>query len=444
MSQLSHKTIKQEVQVDGVGLHTGSDVKVTLKPAKSGEGISFCRVDLPHKPVIRADIENVALDTNVSRCTTIGSGNDVIHTLEHLMSALSGSGVTNLRVDINASELPGGDGSAQCFYEAIQKAGVVEQDEALKPFQVHEPVGVSNEHASIFITPADDFKISYALNYEHPLLNSQFYEFNMSQGGYADEIASCRTFCLEKEADDLRKRGLGKGANFQNTLVVGEKGVLENEVRFKDEFVRHKILDIIGDLYLLGVPLKGHVFAVKSGHRLNLQLLRKIREQQILDEVKSQRFTYDFTGKKQIDIDGIMKILPHRYPFLLVDRVIELEHGKKAVGIKNVTINDGFFQGHFPARPVMPGVLMVEAMAQTAGVVVLTNPSHHGKLAFFMAVDNVKFRKVVTAGDQLMMEVEVKKDRSRITQIHGEARVDGEIVAEADMTFSFTDASYLD
>ncbi|MGE0268001.1 MAG: UDP-3-O-acyl-N-acetylglucosamine deacetylase [Candidatus Omnitrophota bacterium] len=444
MTKPNHKTILKETAIKGVGLHTGCDVEIILKPADVGTGIQFQRVDLALKPVIKANIENVCFDSKLTRCTTIGSNNCVVHTIEHLMSALAGLGITNLHVDINAGELPGCDGSSKDLVEAIKQAGVKEQDSPVEVYKVTKSIGVSNNGASIFIAPADELIISYVLDYDHPMLHSQFIEIAVNQDTYEKQIAPSRTFCLEREAIELQKNGLGKGANYRNTLVVGEKDVLENKVRFIDEFARHKILDIIGDLYLLGSPLKGHIFAVKSGHELNTQLLKKITEQKKMETVKTQRAEYDFSGKKEIDIQGIMNVLPHRYPFLLVDRVIEIEHGKKAVGIKNVTINDGFFQGHFPTRPVMPGVLMVEAMAQTAGVVVLTNPAHRGKLAFFMAVDNVKFRKVVTAGDQLMMEVEVVRDRSRVTQIHAVSKVDGEVVAEADMTFSFTDSSYLD
>ena len=252
------------------------------------------------------------------------------------------------------------------------------------------------------------------------------------------------TFCLEREAEELRKKGLGKGANYENTLVVGEHGVKENKLRFQDEFARHKVLDFIGDIYLLGMPIRAQAFAVKSGHALNMALLKKIYQQKMKYESKGIVPHYEVGDKKEIDIQGIMKILPHRYPFLLVDRVIELEKGKRAVGIKNVTANDSFFQGHFPTRPVMPGVLMIEAMAQTAGVAVLTNKEHLGKLAFFMAVDKVKFRRVVVPGDQLILEVKVLRDREKTTQIRAEARVGTEIVAEADMMFSFTDATYLD
>ena len=225
---------------------------------------------------------------------------------------------------------------------------------------------------------------------------------------------------------------------------MGDQGVIKNRVRFEDEFARHKVLDFIGDLYLLGAPIRGHVFAFKSGHTLNIQLLQKIYQQKEWYQKKGHFVEYEWGDKKEIDINGIMRILPHRYPFLLVDRVIEIEKGKKGVGIKNVTMNDIFFQGHFPTKPIMPGVLMIEAMAQTAGVVILTHEAHRGKVAFFLSVDDVKFRKVVVPGDQLVMEVEVVRDRAKTVKTHAVAKVEDEIAAEADMVFSFTDASYLD
>ncbi|MCA9400474.1 MAG: bifunctional UDP-3-O-[3-hydroxymyristoyl] N-acetylglucosamine deacetylase/3-hydroxyacyl-ACP dehydratase [Candidatus Omnitrophica bacterium] len=442
MENRKQQTIQQPVQFSGKGLHTGCSVNITLKPAKENHGIHFHRVDLPGKPDIKAVLSNIQTDVNLQRCTTIGKGEAVIHTVEHLLSVLCGIGIDNLDIDIDGIEVPGLDGSGLEFLKGIKGAGIVEQSEPYQFYEIKEPVGVELNGCSLFITPAKDFKISYTLDYNHPQMRSQFVQVSVDPNTFETEIAPSRTFCMESEAKDLLATGLGKGADYNNTLVVGEQGVLKNTVRFKDEFARHKVLDFIGDLFLLGMPIRGHVFAVKSGHTLNLKLLKKIHEQK--SKYSFQSHSIDaVTSKKEIDIEGIMNVLPHRYPFLLVDRVIDIEKGKRGVGIKNVTINDGFFQGHFPTRPVMPGVMMIEAMAQTAGVVILTNEVHHGKLAFFMSVDNVKFRKVVTPGDQMLMEVNVVRDRSRTAQIHAKATVKGELVCEADMVFSYTDESFL-
>ena len=436
-------TIKKEFTLSGVGLHTGNQVQVKFKPAPEDAGVNFIRMDLPHHPVLKANALNVLVDDSVPRCTTIGQGPMRIHTVEHLLSVLNGLGVDNIHIEVNGNELPGLDGSGIEFLKAIQKAGLVSQNASRRIFYVKEPLGVECNGCSIFIFPSSELRISYALDYDHPLLKSQFVSLKIDPQSYEREIAPCRTFCLEKEAKELQANGLGKGANFQNTLVVGSKGVIDNKVRFPDEFARHKILDFIGDLYLLGMPIRGHVFATKSGHTLNLRLLKAIVQQKDKYEISGKVASYDLKGKPVFEIQDIMKILPHRYPFLLVDRVMIAEHGKKAVGIKNVTINDNFFQGHFPTRPVMPGVMMVEAMAQAAGVVVLTNEAHRGKLAFFMAADQVKFRRVVVPGDQLVMEVDVLRDRSKTTQLRCIAKVGDEIACEAELVFSFTDASYL-
>ena len=440
----NQKTIQKECSVSGIGLHTGNRVNVHFKPAVLNSGITFIRVDLPDRPVIKVNPENVLMDPRVPRCSSIGRGEISIHTVEHLMAVLAGAGIDNLIIEIDSNELPGLDGSGLVFWNTFKDAGIQEQNSPKIYFDIKEAIGVQDNGASIFVVPAQDFTVSYTLDYNHPLLKSQFFSAKVDTNTFEKEIAPCRTFCLEQEAEELRKKGLGKGASYENTLVVGKDGVKENKMRFKDEFARHKVLDFIGDLYLLGMPIRGHVFAVKSGHNLNMALLKKIYQQKMKYDVKSPSLTLDLANKKEIDIQGIMKILPHRYPFLLVDRVVELEKGKRAVGIKNVTANDSFFQGHFPTRPVMPGVLMIEAMAQTAGVAVLTNQEHNGKVAFFMAADNVKFRKVVVPGDQLILDVTVIRDRARTAQIRAQARVGDEIVAEADMMFSFTDASYLD
>jgi len=404
----------------------------------------FQRVDLDDKPLIKSQPEHVILDAELPRCTTIGVNDARIHTIEHLMSALWGCGISNVLIEIDSIEIPGLDGSSIEFLKKIKSSGIEEQEKDAQVHRISKPLGVQVGGCSIFVVPAEELRISYLLNYTHPMLSSQFIEITPNHKNYETDIAPARTFCLETEAQQLQDKGLGKGANYENTLVIGDKGVINNELRFEDEFARHKVLDFIGDLYLLGKPFVGHVFATKSGHYLNLQLLRQIAAQTKVYSIERDVATAAIKGKKDFNVEEIMKVLPHRYPFLLVDHVTILEEGKKAIGIKNVIGNEDFFQGHFPTKPIMPGVLMVEAMAQTAGVVVLTNPAHHGKLAFFMATDKVKFRKVVSPGDQLRMEIEVVRDRSKMTQVEAKGYVGDQLVVEADMTFSFTDGAYLD
>lgn len=437
------KTINKEIKFSGKGLHTGNDVTVCLKPAAENTGIIFVRVDLEQRPEIKASVENIIMDSSVPRCTAIGRDGVVIYTLEHFLSALYGAGIDNLVVEIDNNELPGLDGSGYEFYKAIKDIDVQEQGALREHIDIQEPISVSQNGASILLVPDNQLKINYTLDYQHPFLQVQFFSSSINPETFERDIVSCRTFCLEEEAKELQALGLGKGANYSNTLVVGDRGVIQNRVKFPDEFVRHKVLDFLGDLYLLGRPVRGQVFAFKSGHYLNLELVKKISRQKQMYEKRGFIPQYHLGTFRELDVQQVMKILPHRYPFLLVDRILELEKGKKAVGIKNVTINENFFSGHFPTRPVMPGVLMIEAMAQTGGVLMLTNEVHHGKLALFMAMDHVKFRKLVEPGDQLVMEVEVVKDKDRIAQIRGVARVEGKVVAEADMVFSFVDASFL-
>ena len=438
------KTLKKEIVIKGSGLHTGNPVTARLKPAEAGAGIIFIRVDLPGQPCIVPALENVSIDNTVPRCTSLRKNDIVIHTVEHFMAVLFGFGIDNLSIEIDSNELPGLDGSGKSFLEQIRAAGIVEQEAAREHISIREPVSVHNNGASILIVPADELKVSYALNYDHPLLQAQFFSSIVNQETFEKDIAPSRTFCLEEEASELQASGLGKGANYDNTLVVGQKGVIQNTVRFPDEFARHKVLDLIGDLYLLGKPIKGHVFAMRSGHTLNIELLKKIHRQYARETAPAADLSsFAADSPAELDIQAIMKILPHRYPFLLVDRIVDMETGKRAVGLKNVTINDNFFTGHFPTRPVMPGVLMIEAMAQVGGILMMTNRKHRGKVALFMATDKVKFRKLVNPGDQLRMEVEVLRDRSRTAVLRGVATVGSEVVAEAEMTFSFLDEKFL-
>ncbi len=434
---LKQRTIAKPAVLTGIGLHSGVQATVTFKPAKVNEGIIFIRTDLPGRPVIRLNSSAVVMDRNISRCTVIEENGARVSTIEHLLAALSGLGIDNVVIEIDALEAPGMDGSSRHYVEALRGAGLVELANAKEVIVITAPIIVENNGSSVMIVPADDFSVHYHMDYDHPLMGDQRFSLTVNEQNFIDELAGARTFCLAAEADAIRSAGLGKGANSQNTLIMGEHGPIDNQLRFSDECCRHKALDIVGDLYTLGVWVRGAVHGFKSGHALNRLLVEKIQQQWNL------HMTIQKSSQRVFDIDDIKNILPHRYPFLFVDRVIEVECGVKGIGIKNVTANDGFFQGHFPQKPVMPGVIMIEAMAQTAGVVVLTSGKHDGKVALFMAVDEVKFRKVVSPGDQLMMEVEILRDRERTAQVKGVGRVDGEIVVEAMMVFSYTDIAYL-
>ncbi len=434
------KTIQREVKLEGVGLHTGAKVKLAFKPSMPNSGINFIRVDLPGKPMVRGHISKILDITKNPRRTSIGQQGVEIHTVEHLMASLCALGIDNIIVELDNKELPGLDGSAIDIFNTLKEAGIQEFDVPRKFFQVREPLWIEEGDSSLVILPSEEFSVSYTLDYDHPLLRAQHIRLSLNEEIFEKEIAPARTFCLEREAQLLLKQGLGKGASYENTLVLGDKGVIKNKVRFDDEFVRHKVLDLIGDLYLFGLGLKGHVIAVKSGHPLNLRLLEKVYQQRERWREGGIR-TVDYTfARPQLDVSDIQKILPHRYPFLFVDKVVELEEGKRVVSLKNVSINDYFFRGHFPGRPVMPGVLIVEALAQTAGVLILCRKENAGKLVYFMGIDKVRFRKTVVPGDQLVMEVEAIKLKSKTGVAKAKAFVEGKLVAEANLMFSLVEA----
>ena len=435
----NQRTIAKEVSLSGIGLHTAAKVNVKFKPAEVDSGINFIRTDISSRPVIKASVESL-LSQAKGRRTSIGKDDISITTVEHLMAALSGLKIDNLYVEIDNNELPGMDGSSLAFVELLEKAGIVEQDKFRQHYNIREAVFVDDDGASIVALPCSEFKISYTLSYPHELLKAQFMRINLDTADFKKELSSARTFCLEEEATDLQKQGLGQGANYENTLVVGKNGVIKNKLRYEDEFVRHKILDLMGDLYLFGQPIKGHIVALKSGHALNMKLLNKICQQRQRYASAAIGIDYRPQEGEQLDVTAIMKILPHREPFLFVDRIVSLEKGKRAVGIKNVTINDYFFKGHFPGKPVMPGVLIIEAMAQVGGVMMLASEENHGKLAYFLAADNLKFRKTVVPGDQLVMEVTAGRIKSKTGQVHGKAMVDGKVVAEGDLMFALVES----
>ena len=417
-------TLATAIEYEGIGLHSGKPVVMKLCPAPEDTGIVFKRMDLEGQPVVHARAEKV---TSTLRATTLTEGAAQVFTVEHLLAAFSMLGVDNCLVEMNAPEPPVMDGSAAAFSDLILKAGRVEQKADRYVYKVNQAFSVYDGDKSLIILPYNGFRISFTSMNEHPLLGTQFFDIDLSEASFLKEIAPARTIGFMKEIAQMQKMGLGLGGSIDNVVIYDDTKVL-SKLRFENELIRHKILDIIGDMYLLG-HLQGHIIAVKSGHTLNSQLAKQIHEQRI-KEGKAMAI--------RLDINEIKKILPHRYPMLLVDRILELEPMKRAVGIKCVTMNEPFFMGHFPDRPVMPGVLLLEAMGQVGGVMVMCVPEHKDRIPYFAGMNRVKFRRPVVPGDQLRMEAEMIKYRGNIGKVWVQALVDGEMVAEAELTFALT------
>jgi UDP-3-O-[3-hydroxymyristoyl] N-acetylglucosamine deacetylase/3-hydroxyacyl-[acyl-carrier-protein] dehydratase len=458
------RTIGNQTSCVGVGLHTGVESKITFKPANDNFGIRFKRMDVEGCPEIRADIDHVV---DISRGTTIEENGVKIHTVEHALAACVGLGLDNVLIELTEKEPPVMDGSSKDFVEALTKAGIVKQDSPRNYLHIDEAVGYTDAErgVDIHIMPSDQFRITFMIDYESQTLGTQFTTLDQLEKKFATEIAPARTFCFLSEVETLKEEGLIKGGNLDNAVVIVDKDIDQNEaatlkklfgikkeislgangtlngkpLRFKNEPVRHKALDLIGDLALLGMPIQGHVIASKSGHAANVELVKRIKkvyEKKIIQQKYQKRSSKDF----MFDINAILNLLPHRYPFVLVDRIIDITPGEKLTAIKNVTINEPFFHGHFPNQPVMPGVLVLEAMAQAGALLCLNsidNPMK--KNMFFSALSDSKFRHMIIPGDQLRLEMTLAKFRLGTALLIGKAYVGDKLVAEANLKATVVD-----
>lgn len=436
MSELQH-TLAKSASLEGTSLHTGEKVTLTLQPAPENFGIKFRRVDLDDKPFIAASVEKVM---KVERATTISEGGVNVHTVEHVLSALTGMGVDNAIVEMDANEPPIADGSALPFVELIKKAGLVAQREPRRVFEVREPMHLESRDGSL-ITIVPDKKFRISCTHVGPQgRTTQFYSTEITPEIYEKEIAAARTFVFYEDIAPLMEKGLIKGGTLESAIVIrGDTTLTKHPLRFNEEFVRHKILDMVGDLTLFGRRIMGHVIAVRPGHGPNTELARHL-----LKTYNDMRAMVPVpinipSGEAVMDINEVMQILPHRYPFLLVDRIVGFEGENKCTGVKNVSINEPYFQGHFPGHPIMPGVLQLEAMAQVASIQLLRAPENQGKIGYFMSANNVKWRKPVLPGDILFIETELLKVKRSIASAKGRCIVNGQIVSEADLMFAVMD-----
>ncbi|MCP4569962.1 MAG: bifunctional UDP-3-O-[3-hydroxymyristoyl] N-acetylglucosamine deacetylase/3-hydroxyacyl-ACP dehydratase [FCB group bacterium] len=452
---IKKRTIEREVSLTGTGLHTGESCTITFKPAGPDHGIKFLRSDLPNSEPVPADIDHVI---DIARGTTLGIGEAKVFTVEHTLAALTGLGIDNVLIELSGPEPPVCDGSAMPFVEVLQDAGVKKFEEEKEYLEIDTPMSYSepDRKVDIVVTPSDDFRLTFMIDYANPALGTQYTSLVDLKEEFVEEFAPSRTFCFLSEVEMLKEQGLIKGGGLENAVVIYDSKEGQNEVdrirkalniegdafvgrtgiindialRFPNEPVRHKALDLIGDLTLIGVPIKGHVLAARSGHKANVALVKKLRslyQKKLLASRFQQKKSEAF-----LDINGILKIMPHRYPFLLIDRILDLEPAKRVVALKNVTINEPFFNGHFPGHPIMPGVLIVEALAQAGGVLLLNaveNPE--SKVVYFMSIDGVKFRKPVIPGDQLRFELEMLSFRRNTCRMQGKAYVDEKLVTEA-------------
>lgn len=449
-------TLAAPVTITGVGIHTGQTVEMVLKPAEPNTGIVFKRVDLPDGPTVKADVDNVIETT---RSTTIEANGARVSTIEHLMGALVGNKVDNVLIEINASEVPILDGSAAPFVEIIKEAGVQKQDAPKVYYTLQHNISFSDDKKKVEMValPSNDYRINTLIDFNSPVLGTQHADLKQISD-FNEQISSSRTFCFFHELEYLIDNNLIKGGDINNAIVVVDKpvtdeqvnriakvfrkdnvkvnegGILNNlELRFPNEPARHKLLDMVGDLALVGFHFKAHIIANRPGHSSNIEFARKIKEHIKKFKNKQNVPPYDPNKPAVFDVHAIEKKLPHRYPFLLIDKIIEMSD-KHVVAVKNVTYNEGFFQGHFPGNCVMPGVLQVEALAQTGGILTIPDDPDHTYDTYFLKIDNCKFKNKVVPGDTLILKMELMNPvRRGICEMKGTIFVGDKVVAEADL-----------
>ncbi len=415
------RTIGTAASLSGVGLHLGRTCTLTFHPAPPGSGVRFRRTDLAGTPETPA---HVSAATAAERRTQLGSGEGALHTVEHVLAAIAGLELDDVVVAMDAAEPPIMDGSAEPFRLALERAGLVEHGGTVEVLRLRDSVRVVDGESVYVAHPADSLELEVAIDFPHPRIGVQRGLWRVTPETFSRELSPARTFGMLSWVEELRAKGLIRGASAENTIVLDEADVVGTTLRWPDEFVRHKAMDVVGDLALAGRRVAARITATKPSHRGTVTLVREMLAHAAPPQSEA----------RVLGIEDIMKILPHRYPFLLVDRIVEMEEKKRIVGIKNVTINEPFFQGHFPGHPIMPGVLIVEAMAQVGGVLLMgTVDDPESKVVYFMSLDNIKFRKPVRPGDQLRIEVDIKQLRSTVCRIAGVAKVDGAVVCEAEM-----------
>jgi UDP-3-O-[3-hydroxymyristoyl] N-acetylglucosamine deacetylase/3-hydroxyacyl-[acyl-carrier-protein] dehydratase len=426
MSAATRRTLAAPASVRGTGLHTGRPCGIRLLPAEAGSGIVFLRTDTPDPVPVKALPEHVSA---TDRGVVVGTGDHAVQTVEHLLAATAALGLDDLRVEVDGPEIPAGDGSAAALFEALRGAGSAEHEGQPTVWHVSAPLTVREGDAEYVLAPAATLRITVTVEWPHPLIGRQSGCYDAAADGFADVLARARTFGFVAERERLHARGLALGASADNTILLTDSGLAAgSSLRWPDEFVRHKAVDMLGDLALAGGRIEAAVTAFRPSHAGNVAVARAIRR------------VAGMTAPPVLGIEEILGALPHRYPMLLVDRIIEVQGRERIVGIKNVTFNEPFFQGHFPGHPVMPGVLIIEAMAQTGGMLLMGSVDDpETKVVYFMSLDNVKFRRPVVPGDQLRFELDVLQFRGRNCRIRGVAYVDGQPVAEAEMAARLMD-----